>query len=156
MVVVTEERLKRHWNGVWRASVEFAILGPLEALDQHRWIDVSSAKERLLLAVLVVHVNEVVSTDRLIEVLWGRSRRPPRRTRCKFTFPTCAGVLEPDRALRARDGMLRTCGQGYVLEPYPSRSMPFGSSGWPMRVARHFGARAARQGSAGAAARPPR
>jgi DNA-binding SARP family transcriptional activator len=35
---------------------------------------VSSAKERLLLAVLVVHANEVASTDRLIEVLWGASR----------------------------------------------------------------------------------
>ena len=55
--------------------MEFAILGPLEVLDQHRRIEVSSAKERLLLAALLVQVGEVVSADRLIEVLWGTT--PP-------------------------------------------------------------------------------
>lgn len=55
--------------------MEFAILGPLDGRDEHRSIEVSSIKERILLAVLVVHTNEVVSTDRLIGVLW--SGEPP-------------------------------------------------------------------------------
>lgn len=51
MDLATEERLKPLERGL-EALVSFAILGPLEVLDQHRRIDVSSAKERLLLAVL--------------------------------------------------------------------------------------------------------
>ncbi|MGH3823526.1 MAG: AfsR/SARP family transcriptional regulator, partial [Pseudonocardiaceae bacterium] len=65
-----EARLESYGKG-GLGALEFAILGPLEVRDQHRRIVVSSAKERLLLAALVVHVNEVVSAERLIEVLWG-------------------------------------------------------------------------------------
>lgn len=73
--------------------VEFAILGPLEVLDQHRRIEVSSAKERLLLAMLVVHANEVVSTDRLIEVLWGGTTAGHRREHvANPRFPLAPGA----------------------------------------------------------------
>ena len=57
------------------ALVEFVILGPLEVLDEKRRIEMSSAKQRLLLAALVVRANEMVSADRLIEVLWDAT--PP-------------------------------------------------------------------------------
>ena len=50
--------------------MEFRILGPLEVLEDGRQIDLGSAKQRALLAVLLLHANEVVSTDRLIDALW--------------------------------------------------------------------------------------
>ncbi|MGH3973893.1 MAG: BTAD domain-containing putative transcriptional regulator [Pseudonocardiaceae bacterium] len=99
--------------------MEFAILGPLEALDQHRRIDVSRAKERLLLAVFVVHANEVVSTDRLIEMLWG-AKSPVTAANTLQTYVShLRRALEPGRVSRARDGVLRTRGQGYELAVAP-------------------------------------
>jgi DNA-binding SARP family transcriptional activator/tetratricopeptide (TPR) repeat protein len=50
--------------------VEFRILGPLEVLADGRQIDVGGAKQRALLAILLLHPNEVVSTERLIDALW--------------------------------------------------------------------------------------
>ncbi len=52
----------------------------------------SSAKERLLLAVLVVHANEVVSTDRLIEVLWGTTTGHSREHVADSRFPLTPGA----------------------------------------------------------------
>jgi DNA-binding SARP family transcriptional activator/ABC-type branched-subunit amino acid transport system substrate-binding protein/streptogramin lyase len=50
--------------------VEFRILGPLEVLDGGRLVDVGGQKHRALLAILLLHANEVVSVDRLIDDLW--------------------------------------------------------------------------------------
>jgi DNA-binding SARP family transcriptional activator len=55
--------------------MEFRILGPLEVFDNGRIVDVGAAKQRALLAVLLLNANRVVSTDGLIEALWGE--RPP-------------------------------------------------------------------------------
>ena len=51
--------------------MEFRILGPLEVLDDGRTVDVGAPKQRALLAVLLLNANRVVSSDRLIEALWG-------------------------------------------------------------------------------------
>jgi DNA-binding SARP family transcriptional activator len=55
--------------------MEFRILGPLEVRDNGRIVDVGAAKQRALLAMLLLNANRVVSTDALIESLWGE--RPP-------------------------------------------------------------------------------
>lgn len=56
--------------------MEFRILGPLEALDGGRAVPLGGARQRAVLALLLTHANEVVSTDRLIDALWGD--HPPR------------------------------------------------------------------------------
>ncbi len=99
--------------------MEFAILGPLEVLGTYRHIEVSSAKERLLLAMLVVHANEVVSADRLIEVLWGAEPPATAANTLQTYVSHLRRALEPDRTPRARDGVLRTRGQGYALTVEP-------------------------------------
>lgn len=55
--------------------IEFRILGPLEVVDEGRPISAGVGRQRKLLAILLLHPNEVVSSDRLIEELWGE--RPP-------------------------------------------------------------------------------
>ena len=55
--------------------MRFRILGPLEALDGARAVSVGAAKPRALLGVLLLHANEVVSTARLVDELWGEE--PP-------------------------------------------------------------------------------
>jgi YVTN family beta-propeller protein len=56
--------------------VEFAILGPLEVRVDGRALDLGGPRRRALLGLLLVHANEVVSRDRLIDGLWGE-RAPP-------------------------------------------------------------------------------
>jgi DNA-binding SARP family transcriptional activator len=51
--------------------MEFRILGPLEAWDESREIPLGGPKPRALLVLLLLHPNEVVPTDRLIDELWG-------------------------------------------------------------------------------------
>jgi DNA-binding SARP family transcriptional activator/WD40 repeat protein len=51
--------------------MEFLLLGPLEVRDGDRPIPLGGAKQRALLAFLLLHTNEVVSRDRLIDGLWG-------------------------------------------------------------------------------------
>jgi len=54
--------------------LRYGILGPLEVSDEHGPIDVSGAKQRILLAVLLLNANRVVSKDELAEALWeGRA-----------------------------------------------------------------------------------
>ncbi len=55
--------------------MDFRILGPLEALDEGRPVRVGGGKQRALLALLLLHSNEPLSTDRLIDELWGE--QPP-------------------------------------------------------------------------------
>ncbi|MGH3870324.1 MAG: BTAD domain-containing putative transcriptional regulator [Pseudonocardiaceae bacterium] len=99
--------------------MEFIVLGPLEVLDQHRRIEVSSTKERLLLAVLVVHANQLVSAERLIEVLWGAEPPATAANTLQTHVSHLRRALEPDRAPRAQDGVLRTRRQGYLLAAAP-------------------------------------
>jgi DNA-binding SARP family transcriptional activator len=49
---------------------EFRLLGPLEAVVGGKPVPLAAAKPRALLALLLLHRNRVVSTDRLIDELW--------------------------------------------------------------------------------------
>jgi DNA-binding SARP family transcriptional activator/streptogramin lyase len=51
------------------------ILGPLEVWEDGHELPLGTGRQRALLALLLLHANEVVSTDRLIDELWGE--RPP-------------------------------------------------------------------------------
>ena len=55
--------------------LEFGVLGPLEVWRDGRSVDVRGEKRRALLAILVLHANEVVRRERLLEELWGEN--PP-------------------------------------------------------------------------------
>jgi DNA-binding SARP family transcriptional activator len=53
--------------------MEFRILGPLEVWDEGGEVPLGGPKLRGLLAVLLLHPNEVVPTERLIDELWGEA-----------------------------------------------------------------------------------
>jgi DNA-binding SARP family transcriptional activator len=50
--------------------MEFRILGPLEVVDGGQTVGLSGHKQRALLAALLLEANRVVSSDRLIEMIW--------------------------------------------------------------------------------------
>ncbi len=61
-----------------RGSVlAFKILGPLEVVRDGEALPLGPAKQRALVACLLLHPNETVSVDRLIDELWGP--QPPER-----------------------------------------------------------------------------
>jgi len=92
--------------------VEFRILGLLEVVDGDEAVEVRGAKQRALLAMLVLHANRVVSAENLVDALWGED--PP---------PSAANTLQGyvshlRRALGARYIVTRP--PGYVLDADPS------------------------------------
>jgi DNA-binding SARP family transcriptional activator/streptogramin lyase len=93
--------------------IDFLVLGPLEVRDDGRSIVLGAGRQRAVLAVLLLHANEVVSTDRLIDILWGA--HPPE---------TAAKVLQNQvsqlrRAIGA--GVIATRAPGYVLTIEPGQ-----------------------------------
>jgi predicted ATPase/DNA-binding SARP family transcriptional activator len=56
--------------------MEFRILGPLEVRERGRPIAVRRGKERALLAILLLRPGECISSDALVDELWGDD--PPR------------------------------------------------------------------------------
>ena len=56
--------------------MEFRVVGPLQVVEGERDVTPRRAKQRALLAVLLLERNEHVSTDRLIDELWGEEPPP--------------------------------------------------------------------------------
>ena len=54
------------------ASVDLRLLGPFEVVDGAGTVlEVPGARPSALLALLALHTPDVVSTDRILEELWG-------------------------------------------------------------------------------------
>src|SRR3954451_10180092 len=54
-----------------RAMVDFALLGSMEVRRDGAALELGGLRQRSLLALLVLHANELVATDRLVDELWG-------------------------------------------------------------------------------------
>jgi YVTN family beta-propeller protein len=61
------------------SEYRFRILGEVEALAGERALDLGGRKPTALLALLLLNAGNVVSTDRLVDELWGDE--PPRTAR---------------------------------------------------------------------------
>jgi DNA-binding SARP family transcriptional activator len=93
--------------------VQFRVLGPLEASDDERAVELGAPRQRAVLAVLLLHANEVVSSERLAEALWpGEIPRTAAKaiqvyvSALRKAFGTARDVLE-------------TRGPGYLLRVGP-------------------------------------
>jgi YVTN family beta-propeller protein len=87
--------------------VEFRILGPFEAVRDGRAVVLGGAQQRALLALLVLHRGEVLSTDRLIDELWGERPPPTGHKTVQVYVSNLRRVLG--------EGVIVTRGHGYVL-----------------------------------------
>ncbi|MGH9230641.1 MAG: BTAD domain-containing putative transcriptional regulator [Acidimicrobiales bacterium] len=101
--------------------MEFRILGMLEVCDAGRPVEIGAAKERALLAELVLHANQIVSRDRLIEVVWGDTPPATAAATLNTYVSHLRSALEPGRAPRSRPGLLLTREPGYLLAVDPER-----------------------------------
>jgi DNA-binding winged helix-turn-helix (wHTH) protein len=99
-----------------KAEMEFGILGPLEVRNGSAVVRVPGAKERALLADLVVNAGRVVSADRLVEDLWGEHPPGNPADTLQGRVSALRRALGPSGA-----GMLVTRPPGYVLEAGPGQ-----------------------------------
>jgi DNA-binding SARP family transcriptional activator/tetratricopeptide (TPR) repeat protein len=91
--------------------MELRILGPLEVYsDGGRKLDLAG-KQRALLAVLLLHPNEAVSTDRLIDALWGAEPPDTAGKALQVYVSRLRKLLEPEGK-----GLLATRPPGYALD----------------------------------------
>jgi DNA-binding SARP family transcriptional activator len=88
--------------------MEFGILGPVEAYLDGKPIGLGGPKQRALLAVLLLHRNEAISRDRLIDALWGE-RPPPSAAQTLDTYVSrLKKLIGSERLVRRAPGyMLR-------------------------------------------------
>ena len=93
--------------------LEFRILGPLEVVGEQGLIPLGGRMQRSLLGGLVIRAGQVVSTDRLIDELWGE--RPPKnaKTSLQNTVVQLRKLLGPEALVRRAPG--------YVLQVEPDQ-----------------------------------
>jgi class 3 adenylate cyclase/DNA-binding SARP family transcriptional activator/tetratricopeptide (TPR) repeat protein len=95
--------------------VEFGLLGPLEARVEGAPLPLGAAKQRALLAVLLIYRNQVVSTDRLVDEIWGDEPPGTAANVLQVYVSQLRKVLEPGRAPGEPSRTLLTQPPGYVL-----------------------------------------
>ena len=93
---------------------KYRILGPLEVNSGDRILELGGHRQRSLLAILLIHANEVVGTDRLVAELWGD--RPP-----SGAHNTLQSYVSRLRKVFPDDGVLQTRPPGYQLLVEPDR-----------------------------------
>jgi DNA-binding SARP family transcriptional activator len=96
-------------------TLEFNLLGPVEAWAEGQVLLLGHARQRCVLAALVVDANRLVSADQLIDRVWAQ--RMPRNPRAAL-----AGYLSRLRLVLAstKDARILRRPGGYVLTVEPT------------------------------------
>jgi DNA-binding SARP family transcriptional activator/DNA-binding beta-propeller fold protein YncE len=103
-------------NGV-RAVISFRVLGPLEAISEDGPLPLGGPQQRAVLALLLLHANEVVARERLIDELWGDAPPPTARDTVKVYVARLRKIL--DKA--GGSGSLATRNGSYILQLEPDQ-----------------------------------
>ena len=109
--------------------MEYRILGPLEVLgDDGAVVTLAGVRERTLLATLLLRANHVVSTDRLIDVLWGEEPPPSVRNAAAQTARhRSVRVNWPDQNTKSRRRQIHLAVRQHPDE-YPATAAVHGHS----------------------------
>ena len=95
--------------------MEFRLLGPLEVAEGGQLLSLGGSRARALLGLLLLHRNEVVAVDRIVDELWGQ--QPPKTAgqAVRVYVSQLRKSLEPGRSDGSPQTLL-TQGNGYVLK----------------------------------------
>ena len=94
----------------------YRILGPVEAVRGTTPLPLGGAKQRALLAVLLVHANEVVPRDRLIDDVWGDDPPATVDNALQVYVSRLRRLLDDPDGLRTIDRQ----GAGYIVHVDPA------------------------------------
>jgi YVTN family beta-propeller protein len=100
-----------------QGGLVFSLLGPLEARLDGEPLLLGGGRQRSLLAVLLLHANESVSRERLIESVWGAERPSTIAAALNVHLSKVRKLL----AAGGTDAALVTEPHGYVLRIDPER-----------------------------------
>ncbi|WP_433793705.1 BTAD domain-containing putative transcriptional regulator [Actinoplanes sp. CA-252034] len=95
--------------------LRFEILGSIRAFRDGRQLDLGPAKQRAVLAVLLLNPGRPVPTHRIVDAVWGDD---PPENGTNVVQKYVAGlrrVLDPDRSPRTPGELLALTDGGYVL-----------------------------------------
>jgi DNA-binding SARP family transcriptional activator/class 3 adenylate cyclase len=101
--------------------IEFLMLGPLEARRAGRPLKLGSIKHRMLLAKLLLHANQVISTDELIDTVWGERPPPTVRQSLQNHVAALRRVVEQAGTPAGQPRTLLTRDPGYLLQVDPDQ-----------------------------------
>jgi serine/threonine protein kinase/WD40 repeat protein len=96
---------------MYRRPVRFHVLGPLEVVEADGPISLGGPKQRVVLAHLVLGVNQVVPAERLIDAVWGEDLPDEPRATLRVYVSRLRSALEQD-TIEGRP-------PGYVLHADP-------------------------------------
>jgi DNA-binding SARP family transcriptional activator len=89
--------------------MEFRILGPIEALSKGEPLQLGGARQRSMLAYLLLHADSVVSADRLLDELWADAP----------SGGSAAVQTQVSRLRKTLGDRITTSGRGYELHVEP-------------------------------------
>ncbi|GIG62081.1 SARP family transcriptional regulator [Longispora fulva] len=92
-------------------DVRFGILGPVEVSVAGQVLPTMAPRHRAVLSYLVLHAGEVVSTDRLIDAIWGND--PPET--CRGQIQVSISAIRKRLSAAGATDVVRTRSAGYVI-----------------------------------------
>jgi predicted ATPase/DNA-binding SARP family transcriptional activator len=124
MTLNTSQRLSpgssdRVGGGTGGKAVEFGILGPLQVSMNGTTMEVKGPKQRALLILLLLHVNEVVSTDKIVDALWGEDVNGREAATLRVHIANLRAALQPGQPKGAQPQLVVTQPPGYLLRIDP-------------------------------------
>src|SRR3954447_26373590 len=101
-------------------GIEYRLLGRLEVLRDGDPVDLGSQRQRALLALLLANVGTVLSTDRILDELWGDAGAADKHNSLWVYVSGLRGALGPDRPKRSEGTVWLTRSPGYVASVDPA------------------------------------
>lgn len=103
------------------AVAEFRLLGPLEVVADGRPVEIGSARQRIVLSMLLLQANHVVPLSRLVDAVWADT--PPSTS--KSQIQACVSALRRQLRGIAADCEIATRSVGYAIE-VPDQALDVG------------------------------
>ena len=96
--------------------MRYQILGPFDVFDDAgQSLALGGERQRALLALLVLHANEVVSVDRIVDSLWDEDPPDTASNVIQVYVSRLRKALEPQLAKGEKPSILLTRRPGYLL-----------------------------------------
>lgn len=92
--------------------MKFKILGPLEIAVGSERLELGGTRQQIVIATLLLSANRVVTTERLLEAIYGEDLPPTSRSQVQISISALRRLF----AARSRETIISTHAHGYVIQ----------------------------------------
>jgi DNA-binding SARP family transcriptional activator len=92
--------------------VKFEILGPLEVTAGSDRLELGGTRQQIVIATLLLSANRLVTTDRLLEAIYGEDLPPTSRSQAQISVSSLRRLF----ASHGRHAVISTRSHGYVIQ----------------------------------------